>query len=264
MNPSRTTSMKHRLHVIASLALCAAGCRSIHDSTFDSEVALTNAYTFRGQVMNDGGGAQAEAGVNFGRGGGSVLRGEVSGYLDWSGDTGDGALEGPDERFSRIDLGASLEKTYTRYRFMGGIDNYNFPNVQATSTTEVFGGAERVDWWLRPRALVHYDIQNADDVYVRFGFHPHHEFDRALYADLGADVGYMGGGQAEFYYGVDESGFSDVLMTSRLTYVRDEHFRAFIGLDWTFLLSSDLEDQNDLNGFDDSSLIGFLGCGWAY
>lgn len=256
--------MKHRFHVIAILALCAAGCRSINDSTFRGETALANGYTFRGLVMNEGFGVRTQAAVDLARAEGSVLRGKAWGYLDWSGDAGDAALEGSEERFSRIDLSAELEKTYSRYRLIGSIDNFNFPNAPATSTTELSFGAERVDWKLRPRAVLHYDIQNADDLYFRLGLHPRHEFDRALFADVGLDVGYMGGGQAEFYYGVDESGLSDVLLSSKLTYVRDEHFHAFIGLDATQVLSSDLKDQNSLNGFDDSSFVAFLGCGWTY
>jgi hypothetical protein len=249
---------------VSALALVASGCFSVDTSKFDLEVAGSSAYVFRGLVMNDGLGADIQGSVDLPAGEDTALSGYVWGHLDQSGDPADGALEsGNDSRFSRLDLGAYWKTRYAGWAIAAGVLNYNFPNVAAASTTEVFGSFEWLDAWYRPRAVVYYDTQNADDLYARVGSHPQYEFDRALVGDIGVDVGYMGGGQARFYYGVDDAGLSDLLLSTGLTYLQDENFRAFLRFGYSSVLSSALKDQNDLNGFESTNAWLSLGCGWT-
>ena len=253
--------------LLAGLLLSGSvvGCQSVDTSTFDLEAAGATGYVFRGLRMNEGPGAEVQATVDLNRGDTSTLSGYVWGYVDVTGDPSDGALEtNNDLRFSRLDVGAYWSRTYTDWAFSAGVLNYNFPNVVAASTTEVFFSAERVDKWYRPRGVFYYDLQNADDFYIRVGSHPRYEFDRALYGDIGFDLGYMGDGQGRFYYGAAESGISDALLTAGLTYVQDETFRAFLRFGFAAVLESGLKDQNDLNGFENDSAWFSVGCGWTY
>ena len=256
-----------------ALLVSAVGCRSVESSTVDFEVAAASGYVFRGLHMNDGIGTEVSGVADLNRGDGSTLAVYAWGYLDVTGDAGKAALEsGNDLRFSRLDLGAVWAKSYTDWALSFGMASYNFPNapVATTGTSEVFATAERIDKWYRPRGAFYYDFQNADDFYLRLGTHPRYEFDRALFGDIGVDVGVMGSGQQRFYYGDDGTGagysnaLSDLLLTTGLTYVQDENFRAFLRFGVAAVLSSDLKTQNDANSIDNT--IGWLsvGCGWTY
>lgn len=257
--------MKHSLLCCALAALAlSASCRSVNATSFEAETALSSAFVFRGLHLNDGPGVASRGRVGLSRADGSTISGSVSGYLDLSGDPGDAVLEAGDTRFSRIDLSARWEKKIGGVQIALGMNNYNFPNVSTTSTSELFASAEHYTVALHPRATLYYDVQNADDFYLRVGVHPRKEFDRSLVGELGFDVGYMADGQSQFWYGTSESGLSDALLTGRVTYLRDEHFRAFLGISAAQVLDSGLKDQVAASGFDDSVVWAYIGCGWTY
>lgn len=257
--------MLRNLTVTAALLALTAGCRSIDSSTFDAEAVLSSAHVFRGLPLNDGYGVETRGRVDLNRGDGSKLFVEADGYLDVMGDPGDAALEGAsDARYSRIDLLAGWRRKLGDWGLAVGVQSYNFPNVVTASTTEVYLHADYEKPWYRPGVQLALDVQNGDDVYARAGFHPRHEFDRALIGDLGLDLGYMGGGIASFWYGRDASGLSDLLLSGGLTYVRDENLRVFLRVGYASVLLSELKDQNSLNGFDDTTAWGQLGLGWSY
>jgi len=261
--------MNHRLLLAApALVLAVTSCRAVQSSTSDLEVAAAHHYVYRGLLMNQGFGFETEGSLNFRRADGSTVSGYAWGYLDVADDPGEGAIESSNSsRFSRIDLGARWRRDFDLVALSAGVASYNFPNTAITSissTSEANVSAELLKPWYRPRAVVYYDFQNADDLYVRAGLHPRFELDRALTAEVGLDLGYMGTGQSEFYYGVSTSGLSDFLASGSVTYRRDENFRAFVRAGYSKLMDSDLKSQVALNGLDDTNLSFSIGCGWTY
>ena len=254
--------MKSRLLVLALLAL-APSCRSVAQKTFELELQGTNAYVFRGQRLNEGYGVLGTGRAVLDRGNGSRLSAWTTGFLDFSSDMPEAPLESEDGRFSRLDLGVGLEQEYGDWRIEGGLQNFNFPNVATTSTTEVYLDATQTELWYRPHVALYYDIQNASDWYARAGVRPRYEFDRALFGELGFDLGYMSGGQSEFWSGVNEAGLSDATLSGRVTYVRDEAFQAYLGTEYVTVLASDLEAQNDLNGYESTNFVYYVGVGWT-
>ncbi|MFT5284441.1 MAG: hypothetical protein ACI8TQ_000597 [Planctomycetota bacterium] len=264
--PSIVSVMNHRLPIAAILlALSLTSCRAVKSSSSDVEVAVANSYIFRGLQMNDGYGVEAQGRISLARGDGSTVSGYAWGYLDGGGKPGEGALEtANDMRFSRLDTGAQWSQTFNAVNVSAGVASYNFPNTLAAGTSEAFIAGEYTDMWLRPGAVFYYDFQNARDLYVRVGFHPKVQFDRALSADLALDVGYMGSGQTEFYYDASSSGISDLLASGTVTYQRDEHFRAFGRMSISDVLNSDLSVRLAQNSLNDTNLWFVLGFGWNY
>lgn len=257
--------MTNRLLIAATIVLACSSCRAVKSQESDLEIAAASGYVFRGLQMNDGYGAETQGRIVYTRADGSTLTGYAWGYLDGSGSVGDGALETNNSaRYSRLDLGAQWSRSFEEVDLSAGVASYNFPNAPITSTSEAFVAGALTSVWLRPGAVVYYDIQNAKDLYVRLGVHPKLQLDRALTADFGLDAGYMGSGQAQFYYGVNSSGLSDVLLTGGLTYRQSQYFRAFGRVGYSAVIDSDLKNAVALNGFDDRVPWLSIGCGWTY
>ena len=257
--------MKNRLLFAAAIVLACSSCRAVKSQGSDVEVAGATGYVYRGLQMNDGYGLETQGRIIFERADGSSVSGYAWGYFDGSGTPADGALETTNNaRFSRLDIGAQWSRSFEKFGLSAGVASYNFPNTLIAATSEAFFAGELTTTWLRPGAVVYYDFQNAKDVYIRVGAHPKLQLDRALTADLGLDLGYMGSDQAKFYYDVRNSGFSDLLLTGGLTYRQSEYFRAFARVGYSKVIDSTLKNQVSALGFEDEIPWLSIGCGWSY
>ena len=257
--------MNYRLLSAAIVVLAMSSCRAVQSQSSDVEIAGATGYVFRGLQMNDGYGVETQGRIIYRRADGSTVSGYAWGYIDVSGNTPEGALESTnDRRFSRLDLGVQWSRSFDEFGLSAGIASYNFPNSAISGTSEGFLAGELTTLWWRPGVAFYYDFQNAKDFYLRVGAHPKFQLDRALSADFGVDVGYMGDGQSQFYYGVSSSGISDLLLTGGVTYQQSEYFRAFARVGYSTVIDSALKNQVSANGFDDSVPWFSLGAGWSY
>jgi len=257
--------MNNPLLFAAAIVLACSSCRAVKSQGSDVEVAGATGYVFRGLQMNDGYGVETQGRIIFNRADGSSVSGYAWGYFDGSGDPPDGALETTNSgRFSRLDIGVQWTRSFEKFGLSAGVASYNFPNTPIAATSEAFVAGELTTTWLRPGAVFYYDMQNAKDLYLRVGAHPKFQLDRALTADFGLDVGYMGGDQARFYYGVNSSGLSDLLLTGGLTYRQSEYFRAFARVGYSKVLNSALESRVTERGLDSEIPWLSIGCGWSY
>ena len=257
--------MNNRLLLASAIVLACTSCRAVKSQGSDIELAAASGYVYRGLQMNDGYGFETQGRISFNRADGSSVSGYAWGYLDGSGSAGEGALETNNSgRFSRIDIGAQWTRSFEKFGLSAGVASYNFPNTAINATSEAFVAGELTTIWLRPGAVIYYDFQNAKDLYIRVGAHPKLQLDRALTADLGLDLGYMGSDQALFYYGVSSSGISDLLLTGGLTYRQSDSYRAFARVGYSSVIDTDLKNQVNSIGLKERVPWISVGCGWSY
>jgi hypothetical protein len=121
--------------------------------------------------------------------------------------------------FTEVDYTAEYSLSWEGWSFSGGVIFYDFPSTDVPSTTEIYGSVG-MDTLLSPTLTVYQDVDEANGTYANFSvehsvvdlFNPWEG--ASVSAVFSASVGYGSSDHNEFYYGADESAFTDALFSA--------------------------------------------------
>lgn len=126
-----------------------------------------------------------------------------------------------------------------------GLIQYTFPHTDYEPTTEIFGSAG-LSVLLSPTVSLYYDVDQVHGLYgtvgISHGF-PLGEFKGISPSlDLSGSIGYGSSDYNDGYFGVDDSGFVDLLLTATLSIPIDEYLSVAPFVSFMQLLDSDLRN----------------------
>jgi hypothetical protein len=159
--------------------------------------------------------------------------------------------------FSEVDYALYWEKSFEALTLGAGYIYYDFSEVDAGSTREVYVSAS-YDTFLAPTVTVYFDTDDAHGFYVDLGIG--HSFDLGILdatLDLGANLGWADDDQSEFYYESDangesgDSGFTNFALSAAVNFPVGES----VTITPSIMYYGLLEDAND-EKFDDGESIG--------
>lgn len=127
-----------------------------------------------------------------------------------------------------------------------GVIQYTFPHTGYEPTTEIYGTAG-LDMLLSPTVNIYYDVDEVGGVYGTVGIShsfPLGEVYKGISPslDLSGSVGYGSSNYNEGYFGVDSSGFVDLLLTAGLAIPIDEHLSVGPYVSFSQVIDSKLRD----------------------
>jgi len=209
------------------------------DSTFNSK------YVWRGALLVDDWVIQPS--VNVAKGGFSF---NVWGNYEPTDETGH------QKQFTEIDLTAEYAFALGDFSIPVGVIHYMFPNTEYKATTEIYTGVS-YDWIISPSATIYADMDQASGgLYLLLEASYSHELpvskEVGVSVDLGAGVAYANEDYLDFYYGVDDSGWSDAYVSLAVPIsVMDGKITFTPAVTYTALIDSDLKDsvEDDSNTY---------------
>jgi hypothetical protein len=144
-----------------------------------------------------------------------------------------------------------------------GVVSYNFPNAVGPSTHELFVAAAAEMATLKHTFTLYYDFDLLDDFYFNYQLAKSFPIAEGTNFDLSAMLGYMGSDQAEFYFGTDDSGFSDASITAGVSHTWDANTTLYVSATAVTVVDSDLEDASDNNNFETDGAWLTAGVAWS-
>ena len=222
--------------------------------TASIESTLNGKYVWRGINVVDG--AVFQPSLTLGRGGFSA---NAWGNMDITNDNGQ------DGNFTEIDLTLDYSWAWKAVNFSAGAIYYTFPHGSAgASTTELYGSAG-LNCLLSPTVTVYEDVDEASGTYGTFSVG--HGINLGSPAEgvsvgleLSASAAYSSSDFNAFYYGPDESGFADGLVSVGLPIGFDNGLSVTPALNYSSMLDSDLEDALE----DDSNFWAGVTVGYSF
>lgn len=195
------------LMIIAAAAYAEAGSASAVSTKLD--VAYVSKYVWRGTVPNPDPCLQPS--LTFTHTSGASLN--VWGSADMT------DVAGEQNHLTEIDYTLDYPTKLAGRAFNTGLIHYTFPNTKFNSTSEAYGvmcfGGK-----FAPSLSANYDFDEAHGCYlaVTTGFTCTTPWQKgpATNLNLSAKVGYAVGGYNEFYFGVDKSAFTDLLLSASM------------------------------------------------
>jgi len=126
-----------------------------------------------------------------------------------------------------------------------GLTSYSYPNTGYDPTTEAYlilsldtgPVTTSLETWL--------DFVEADGLYFNLNVGHEAELSERWSLALLAGVGYMGEGQAEYYFEVSEAGLSDAQVQATLAYALGEHVSLTLLGAYATVVDGDLRDATD-------------------
>ncbi len=255
------------LFTLGSLILCAGGCRSAFDDSAPTaalDLGYTSEYWFRGVPLQLRGALQGSIALSQQTADGGALSLATWGNMDASDSVGKGlSPPGNGGKLTEIDLTVDYTRQFGALQLSGGVISYEFPNLVGVSTAEAYLGLGWSAIGLDQGLTVYYDFAELDDLYASFALGRGFELGNDLTLDLGAQLGFMGSGQAEFYFGDETSGFSDLLLSATLAYPLDEITTLSAGVHGVSVLDSELSDALEGSGLETDSVWVTVGASWG-
>jgi len=268
------------------------------DPLVDLRLDALSQYNHRGMVQNETGVLQGEMNVNVATKGEGELDLRSWANLDLDSDTGDAWFpDGHGGEITEAQYSATFTKSFDETSVSVGIFNYSVLNgaefQQNTAmladdrapTTEVFArvaydllGALLTEpvVSLTPALIVHYDIDEVEDVYAEVNVRLGSTLARLLGSaepgswqeklGFGVDVhlGYSGEDHSLWAYGFEEAGFSDVRGSADVSYAVTEQVAVRGMIAGGTIIDSDLRDWFDVIGIDKTNFWGSLGVTWSF
>lgn len=207
--------------------------------TADASVAFASKYVWRGMLLVDDWVAQP-----------SVTVGVAGFSFNFWGDYNLTDQNSRKNKFDEIDLTLSYEFAIDKFSIPVGIIHYTFPNVDgALDTTEVFAGVS-YDWIVTPAINVYYDADEAHGFYINGSLGYSYELpspDKMMTwsVDLAVGIGWASSDYNSFYYGVDESHFTDWNAGLSIPIGIGEYFSITPAVTYTALVDSEIADTTD-------------------
>ncbi|VGO19862.1 TorF family putative porin [Pontiella sulfatireligans] len=211
-----------------------------------AEVAVMSSYVWRGQVYNNDMVIQPQI---------SVSDHGVSLNIWGNYDIGHNNTDNNGD-FSEIDfsLAYTLPIDINEMAFDIGLINYNFPNSDGDSTTELFGTATILSWkdYVVPSFTIFGDIDEADGIYALFDIVAPFQISDYFAVEAGFSMGY-GDSSYNSYYWTNEDGkgadkgINDYNFYCNASYELAENLTASVNLTYTMLEGGSVRDAANDN-----------------
>ncbi|MCM8533063.1 MAG: hypothetical protein NE330_17985 [Lentisphaeraceae bacterium] len=223
--------------------------------SFSLDQSISDKYVWRGIQYNEEGVNQGSADLSYDTGDLGTFGINVWYNLDLDNENANGEHSGSGS-FSEVDYTLYWEKGFDALTLGAGIIYYDFSEVNAGSTKEVYVSAS-YDTFLAPSENVYYDFEDVDGFYVDFSIG--HSIDLGVLdatLDLGASIGYADDDMASAYYSDNTetagSGFSNYALSAAVNFPLLEN----VTLTPSIMYYSLLEDANDVGYEDDDFVFG--------
>lgn len=256
-----------RSFALLCLLLSTSSCASLRDgtpATTSASAGVATQFWFRGAIQSDGPVLQANLATDV------PLKNDVTvqigtwGNMELSNDTGDAALpNGNGGQLDEIDLYANASRTFGAIDTSVGLASYNFPNEVGASTHELFVSGATSTGPVGHALTLYYDFDAVEDAYLNYQASHSVALDDELDLGLSVLLGYMGSDQAAAYFGLEDSGLSDLSFNATLSWAYDEITSLYIAGTALTVPDSDLADSLEDNGFDDSGFWISVGASWS-
>lgn len=165
--------------------------------------AIYDKYVWRGQQLNEEGVNQGSVDFSYDAGDMGTFGANIWYNLDLDNENNNAG------NFSEVDYTIYWEKSYGDLTLGAGHIYYDFSEVNAGATREVYLSAS-YDVFLAPSVTVYYDYEDVDGFYVDFSIGRSFDLGVAdMTLDLGAHLGWADDDQSKSYYSGDGAGFSD-------------------------------------------------------
>jgi len=154
-------------------------------------------------------------------------------------------VNGTSGEINELDYTLSYSFSVDKVDLSIGVIQYTFPHTDFEPTTEIYGTAA-LDVLLSPTVTIYWDTDEVGGVYGTLGIS--HSFAlgevRGISPslDLSGSIGYATSNMNEGYYGVNSSGFVDLLLTAGLAIPIDEHLSFGPFVSFSQVVDSDLKD----------------------
>lgn len=249
--------------LLAALLPACAELRGTEGSKVSTSQVVATEYWFRGVPRSLEPVTQGDLSVDTPLATGGTLSFVTWYNLQLTNRTGDATFpDGNGGQNTEIDLLLDYTQAFGRAKLSAGGIAYQLPQVgPSTKEAYVTGAIEALG--LSHALSIYYDIDRLDDFYFAYQASRGFAFDEQWSAALAILLGYMREDQAEGYFGVHHSGFSDLLMTGALTYHFDANTSVFLKVAGVTVPDDQLEEALDQNGLDDSGLWFVLGAAWG-
>ena len=271
--------MHRRTAFLAALVFVLPGCfLSTEESPFlrlSSDVATQ--YNRRGMVMNEKGVLQSELDLGLATKVEGTLNVNLWTNVDLQNDTGRSWFsDGQGGRITQFDTTISYSETYRGVDVAYGISNYDFargpsfPNGPRNGSIEAFasfgtdlGSVSKELSDLYPFLVVHYDFDEADDLYVEGGLSHGTALADDIFLSTDVQIGFSGSDHSYYAYGVRESGLADARATVTATYNQSPQVTLRARLGASTIIDGDIEDQFDAIGIESDNAWLSLGLDWS-
>jgi hypothetical protein len=257
--------MSKSLPALIALALCV-GCESVRGtepSNVTASQVVASGYWFRGSPKSLEPVTQGDVTVHSPLAWGGTLSLITWYSLQLTNRTGDAVVpDGNGGQATEIDIAFHYTDRIGWADVSAGAVGYAFPNV-GPSTKEFYLGAAADALGLYHALTLYYDSDLLDDYYLSYQAAHGFELGETWSLTLSALLGYMSDGQARFYFGADEHGFSDLSLSADLSYHLDENTSAFLKVSGVTVPNDDLSGALDAAGIDNRGVWVTLGAAWG-
>ena len=213
------------------------------------DAAVMNKYIWRGIPLTDGPVFQPSATVGFG---GFSLNAWMNMDLD--------DVNGNEYDFNEVDFTAEYGFELEKVSITMGFVHYTFPNTDFDATTEFYGSIS-LDSPLNPSVTIYQDFDLVEGTYLSFGVSeslPLEDTDHSM--DFSATLGYGSEDHNAFYYGVNESCMTDLLLSGSFNFVVNEQLTLIPQV----MFSTFMDDAIKDNFEDDSFFVFGVGASYAF
>jgi len=244
----------------------AAGCASIRGtepSTVSTAQTVATAYWFRGSPRSLEPVTQGDLSVNTPLALGGTLSFTTWYNLQLTNRTGDALFpDGQGGEATEIDLVVNYSQRLGPVAVSVGGIGYHFPEI-GSSTKEAYLGGTIQALGLSHGLTAYYDLDLLDDFYLLYQTSRGFVLDEHWSAALALFLGYMSADQSALYFGTDDPGLSDLLLTGSLTYRFDDNTSLFVKGAGVTVPDDELSDSLDAAGIEDSGLWLSIGAAWG-
>lgn len=223
--------------VLASLAassLVAAGCAGVPPD-LSAGLDVTTKYVARGALLFDDPAFQPSVTATFESEGGSWTVGEWA-SIDGTNRDGHGG------EATELDLFVERAQPIGPFSVAAGLYEYLYPASGDSSTGEVYGTISYEHEFATPTFQLWYDHDEADGVYANLDLSRTIDLSETWSLSISVSSGWMSSGQAEYYFGVDEDGFSDLTGSTALSWSASDAVGVTVSLNAARVLDEDFRD----------------------
>lgn len=247
--------MKRSITLVFALLLVAMAALPLLAQDEETKVSVSvdatvlNKYIWRGIPLTDGPVFQPSVTVGFG---GLSLNAWMNADLD--------DVNGNEYKLNEFDFLAEYSFNLDKVSLTVGLLRYTFPNTDFDSTTEFYGTIS-LDSPLNPSVTIYQDIDLVEGTYLSFAVSESLPLEGTFHTfDLGATLGYGTEDHNLFYYGVNESCMTDLLLSGSFNFVVDENLTLIPQVMFSMFMDDAIKD----NFADDSYFIFGVGASYAF
>lgn len=229
------------LALMLTLSLTPLAQAADKDWSVDFDLTYNSKYVWRGLTATDGSVLQPSFSLAY-----KGFSAGVWGNVDLS------DVNGEQGNFTEVDLWAEYAHSFGMFTPAVGVIYYHFPPDDSANTTEIYLSLG-FDVILSPTLVIYYDVDQIQGLYISLGIS--HSFDlyqkgeMSVALDLGATAGWGSEDYNAGYWGVNKSGFNDVLLSVGLPITVMESLTITPMINYSAVVDTELRDavENDSN-----------------